>query len=59
LILPNTGSNFGVNGGLALDYFLSSLGPSLGSMRWSLASVLAITHSAHQFSHLTPLREEI
>jgi cell shape-determining protein MreC len=58
-ILPNTGSNSGVNGGLALHCFLSSLGPSLGSTRRSLASVLAITHSAHQFSHLTPLTEEI
>jgi cell shape-determining protein MreC len=59
LILPNTGSNSGVNDGLALHYFLSSLGPSLGSTRRSLASVLAITHSARQFSHLVPLREEI
>jgi hypothetical protein len=58
-ILPNTGSNSDANGGLALHCFFSSLGPSLGSTRRSLASVLAITHSARQFSHLVPLREEI
>jgi hypothetical protein len=58
-ILPNMGSNSDANNGLALHCLLSSLGPSLGSMRRSLASVLAITHSARQFSHLAPLREEI
>ena len=58
-ILPNTGSNSGANDDLALHCFFSSLDPSLGSTRQSLASVLAITHSAHQFSHLAPLREEI
>jgi hypothetical protein len=58
-ILPNTGSNSGANDGLALHSFLSSLGLSLESVRRSLASVLAITHSARQFSHLAPLREEI
>jgi hypothetical protein len=59
LILSSMGSNSNINNNLALHCFLSSLGPSLGSTRWSLASVLAITHSVCQFSHLTPLREEI
>jgi hypothetical protein len=58
-ILPNTGSNSGINDGLALHCFLSSLGLSLGRTRRSLASVLAITHLARQFSHLASLREEI
>jgi hypothetical protein len=58
-ILPNTGSNSGVNGGLALHCFLSSFGPSIDSTRRSLTLVLAITHSARQFSHLAPLTEGI
>jgi hypothetical protein len=58
-ILPNTGSNSSANSGLALHCLLSSLGLSLGITRRSLASVLAITHSARKFSHLAPLREGI
>jgi hypothetical protein len=59
LILSNTGRNSGANDGLALHCFRSSFGPSLGSARRSLASVLAITQSVRQFSHLTPPREEM
>jgi hypothetical protein len=59
LILSSMGSNSSASDGLALHCFRSSLGPSLGSARRSLASVLAITQSAHQFSHLVPPREEM
>jgi hypothetical protein len=58
-ILPNMGSNSGANSGLALHCFLLSLGPSIGSTRRSLASVLAITYSARQFSYLAPLTKGI
>jgi hypothetical protein len=53
LILSNTGRNSGERDGLVLHYLRSSAGPSLDRMRRSLASVLAITQSLHQFSHLT------
>jgi hypothetical protein len=45
LILSRTNWNFGARVGLALHCFRSSLGPSLGRARRSLASVLAITQS--------------
>jgi hypothetical protein len=43
LILSNTGRSSGVRDGLALHCFRSSVGPSLGSARRSLASALTIT----------------
>jgi hypothetical protein len=57
LILSNMNWNSGARDGLALHCFRSSLGPSLGRVRQSLASTLAITQSPRQFSHLAPLRE--
>jgi hypothetical protein len=59
LILSSTSSNSGASDGLDLHCFRSSHGPSLGSVRRSLASVLAITQSTCQFSHLAPPREEM
>jgi hypothetical protein len=46
LILSSMGSNSGARDGLALHCFRSSLGPSLGSARRSLASTLTTTQSA-------------
>jgi hypothetical protein len=57
LILSNTSWNSSARDGLALHCFRSSLGPSLGRARRSLASALAITQSSRQFSHLAPPRE--
>ena len=54
LILSNTGRNSSERDGLVLHYLRSSAGPSLGKMRRSLASALAITQSLRQFSHLAP-----
>jgi hypothetical protein len=54
LILSNTGRNSGERDGMVLHYLRSSAGPSLGRTRRLLASVLAITQSLRQFSHLTP-----
>jgi hypothetical protein len=54
LILSNTGRNSGERDGLVLHCMRSSVGPSLGRMRRSLASVLAITQSLPQFFHLAP-----
>jgi hypothetical protein len=54
LILSNTGRNSGERDGLVLHCLRSSAEPLLGRMRWSLASVLAITLSLRQFSHLAP-----
>jgi hypothetical protein len=54
LILSNTGRNSGERDGLVLHYLRSSAGPSLGKMRRSLASAMAITQSLRQFSHLAP-----
>jgi hypothetical protein len=54
LILSSTNWNSSARDGLAFHFFRSSLGPSLGRARRSLASVLAITKSPHQFSHLAP-----
>jgi hypothetical protein len=45
LILSSTSWNSGGRDGLALHCFRSSLGPSLGRARRSLASALAITQS--------------
>jgi hypothetical protein len=57
LILSSTSWNSGARDGLALHCFQSSLGPSLGRARRSLAFVPAITQSPRQFSHLAPPRE--
>jgi hypothetical protein len=54
LILFNTGRNSSERDGLVLHCLQSSAGPSLSRMRQSLASVLAITQSLRQFSHLAP-----
>jgi hypothetical protein len=54
LILSNTGKNSSERDGLILHCLRSSAGPLLGRMRRSLASVLAITQSRRQFSHLAP-----
>jgi hypothetical protein len=54
LILSNTDRNSGERDGLVLHCLRSSAGPSLGRMRQSLASVLAIPQSLRQFSHLAP-----
>jgi hypothetical protein len=54
LILSNMGRNSGKRDGLVLHCLRSSASPLLGRMRWSLASVLAITQSLCQFSHLAP-----
>jgi hypothetical protein len=43
LILSNTGRSYGERDGLVLHCLRSSAGPSLGRMRRSLASLLAIT----------------
>jgi hypothetical protein len=51
LILSNTGRNSSERDGLVLHFLRSSAGPSLGRMRRSLASVLAITQPLCQFSH--------
>jgi hypothetical protein len=45
LILSSTGRNSGARDGLALHCFRSSVGPSLGRTRRSLALALAITQS--------------
>jgi hypothetical protein len=45
LILSRTGSNFGTWHGFTLHCFRSRLGPSLGRVRRSLTSALAITQS--------------
>jgi hypothetical protein len=54
LIMSSTGSNSGARHGFTLHCFRSSLGPSLGRARRSLASALAITQSLRQLSYLTP-----
>jgi hypothetical protein len=54
LILSNTGRNSSERDGLVLHCLRSSVGPLVGRMRWSSASVLAITQSLRQFSHLAP-----
>jgi hypothetical protein len=54
LILSNTGRNSRERDDLDLHCLRSSAGPLLGRTRRSLASVLAITQSLHQFSHLAP-----
>jgi hypothetical protein len=56
LILSSTNWNSGAKDGLALHCLRSSLGPSLGRVRRSLASALTITQSPRQFSHLAPPR---
>jgi hypothetical protein len=43
LIMSNTGRNSSERDGLVLHCLWSSAGPLVGRMRWSLASVLAIT----------------
>jgi hypothetical protein len=53
-ILSNTGRNSGKRDDLVLHCLPSRAGPLLGRMRRSLASVLAITQSLRQFSHLIP-----
>jgi len=45
LILPSTGLNSGDRDGLDLQLLRSEVGLSVGRVRRSLASVLAITHS--------------
>jgi hypothetical protein len=57
LILSSTSWNSGPRDGLALHCFRSSLGPSLGRTRRSLAYALAITQSSRPFSHLALPRE--
>jgi hypothetical protein len=57
LILSSTSWNSGARDGSALHCFRTSLGPSLGKARQSLASALAFTQSSRQFSHLAPPRE--
>jgi hypothetical protein len=54
LILSNMGRNSGERDGLALHCLRSRAGPFDGRTRRSLASVLAITQSLRQFSHLAP-----
>jgi hypothetical protein len=54
LILSSTSWSSGARDGLVLHCFRSSLGPSLGRARRSLASALAITQLSRQFSHLAP-----
>jgi hypothetical protein len=54
LILSNTGRNSSKRYGLVLHCLRSSAGPLVDRMRQSLASVLAITQSLCQFSHLAP-----
>jgi hypothetical protein len=57
LILSRTSWSSRAREVLVLHCFRSSLGPSLGRARRSLASALAITQSPRQFSHLAPPRE--
>jgi hypothetical protein len=57
LILSSTNWNSGARDGLVLHCFRSSLGPSLGRARRSLASALATTQSSCQFCQLAPPRE--
>jgi hypothetical protein len=56
LILSNTGRNSSERDSLVLHNLRLSAGPSLGRMRRSLASALAITQPLRQFSHLAPPR---
>jgi hypothetical protein len=54
LILSNMGRNSGEREGLLLHCLRSSAGPFDDRTRRSLASVLEITQSLRQFSHLAP-----
>jgi hypothetical protein len=59
LILSSTGRNSGTRDSLVLQCLRSRASPLLDRMRRSLASMLAITQSARQFSHLAPPKVEM
>jgi hypothetical protein len=58
-ILSSIGRSSGNSDGWVLQSLRSRVGPLLGRTRQSLASALAITQSARQFSHLAPPRVEM
>jgi hypothetical protein len=52
LTRSSTGSSSARRDGLAFQLLRSTRGPLVGSLRWSLASVVAMTQSVRQPSHL-------
>jgi hypothetical protein len=59
LILSITGRSSGDSDGLVLQCLWSRAGPLLDRTRRSLTSMLAITQSPRQFSHLAPPKVEM